>query len=155
MKDKLFFPMFIDLSKKKILVIGAGEIATRRVKTLLKFAECIEVVSPEASEEIRRYAKEGKIIWKQMRYDASLLKDAQLVLGATDDVDCNEQIVKDCKIKGVPVNVSHKKELCDFYFPSVVLTDDLVIGINASGKNHGKVKAARMDIERMLEQEDE
>ena len=49
---KPYFPMFVDVSKKKILVIGGGKIAERRVETLLKFADNITVISPEMTERL-------------------------------------------------------------------------------------------------------
>ena len=56
---KTFFPMFIDLSKKKVVVIGGGHIAGRRIRTLLSFAGQICVIAPEVTEEIEGYIKEG------------------------------------------------------------------------------------------------
>ena len=55
--------MFVDISEKRIVVIGGGKVAERRVDTLLKFADDITVVSPEVSEGIRQKAKEKKIRW--------------------------------------------------------------------------------------------
>ena len=52
MKNKCFFPMFVDLSDKNIVVAGGGNIATRRVKTLLKFTRNIKVVAPNMTKEI-------------------------------------------------------------------------------------------------------
>ena len=49
-----YFPMFVDISTKRILVIGGGKIAARRVRTLLKFAEHIEVTAPEICDEMKR-----------------------------------------------------------------------------------------------------
>lgn len=60
MKNK-YFPLFVDLSEKQIVVIGAGNIASRRVRTLLSFADHITVVSPDATEEIAELAAEGKV----------------------------------------------------------------------------------------------
>ena len=53
-----YFPMFVDISTKRILVIGGGKIAARRVRTLLKFAEHIEVTAPEICDEMKDILKE-------------------------------------------------------------------------------------------------
>lgn len=150
MKSKLYFPLFIDIAEKKIVVIGGGKIATRRVTTLLNFANHITVVAPEISEEIRKFVTNDTVIWQDNCYDSSCILDADMVLAATDDESCNEQIAADCRERGILVNVSHKKELCDFYFPSIVEDDGVVVGINASGKNHRKVKDTRKQIEEIL-----
>ena len=56
-----YFPIFIDISEKKIQIIGGGRIALRRVKTLLAFTEKIQVISPQVSEALEQYVKEGRI----------------------------------------------------------------------------------------------
>lgn len=147
---KSYFPLFIDLSEKKIMLIGGGVIAERRVKTLLHFAENITVVAPEITEDLQNLADDGKIAWRKMRYAAGIIKGADLVLAATNDEICNEQIVMDCKEAGILVNASHKQELCDFYFPGTVIEDDIVIGISSGGKDHTKVKDTRKLIEKTL-----
>ena len=61
MKNSAFFPLFVDISEKKIVVIGGGAIATRRVKTLLSFEPQIVVVAPEVTGELEELEKEEKI----------------------------------------------------------------------------------------------
>ena len=51
MENKNFFPLFVDLNRKKVLVIGAGKIAYRKVTTLLEQGADIEVVTLEIAEE--------------------------------------------------------------------------------------------------------
>ena len=58
-KEKKMFPLFVDLTQKKVLVVGAGKIASRRVKTLLPFAGEVVVEAPDASEEILSLARKG------------------------------------------------------------------------------------------------
>ena len=63
-----YFPLFINLEKKKVTVIGAGTIASRRIRTLLNFGARITVLAPEASEEVEKLAGEGKLVWRKERY---------------------------------------------------------------------------------------
>ncbi len=65
---KPYFPLFIDISQKSIVVVGGGRIAERRVKTLLQFAEDIQVISPKLTEELRCLAESRRIEWIQKRY---------------------------------------------------------------------------------------
>ena len=147
----MYFPMFVDISEKKIVVVGGGQIASRRIRTLGSFAKNIWVVSPEVSEEIHILADEKKIHWIGETYHQKYIADADMVLAATDDILCNEQVAGDCQRLRIPVNVSHKKELCDFYFPAVVLTEDVVIGISSDGNRHKKVREIREKIEKINE----
>lgn len=147
---KPYFPLFTDISQKKILIVGAGKIAQRRIETLLEFADNIRVAAPQATDRIRRLHEEKRILWIQDSYRADLIKGADLVLAATDDPVCNEQVIEDCRMRGIPVNTSHKKELCDFYFPAIVRQGDLTIGISSGGCNHSEVKETRKKLERTL-----
>ena len=72
------------------------------------------------------------------------------MLAATDDRDLNRNIWKSCREQGIPVNTADDKSLCDFYFPSVIVTEDVVIGINSGGSDPGKVKATRQRLTEYL-----
>ena len=113
-----YFPLFIDLEKKKITVIGAGTIASRRIRTLLNFGAQITVLAPEASEEVRKLAEKGRLVWRKGAYAPGLpglLEDAVFVLAATDDREVNEAVRQECRTLGVPVNLSDDRKKCDFY----------------------------------------
>lgn len=171
---KPYFPMFVDISEKKIVVVGGGRIAERRVDTLLKFAMDITVIAPKVTERLREMSEDGKVRWiaaafcediqnsgletteneswgKECPPDAELfLQNADMVLAATNDSSCNEWIMRICRGRGILVNVSHKKELCDFYFPAVVVKDDVTVGITSNGLSHRKARKAREQVEAAL-----
>ena len=90
--EKKYFPMFVDLTQKKVTVIGAGNIAKRRIETLLSFAGTIEVIAPDACERIKELAKEGRLVWKEKEYDREDLYDADLVLSATNNEKVNNDV---------------------------------------------------------------
>lgn len=150
-----FFPVFIDLSEKKIIVVGGGTIAERRVKTLLDFAGSILVISPSATDLLRRLSDEGRIEWKQTAYDRGLIQDADMVLACTDDEKVNGDIHAACRCLGIPVNCSNDRHRCDFYFPGIVRKDNVVIGITASGTDHRRAKEVRQLVEKALGEEKE
>lgn len=150
---KSYFPLFVDISEKKILVIGGGNIAMRRIETLLEFADNITTVAPKITDRLMKLSQEKQIHWVNDVYREEMLEGSDLVLAATDDEACNEKIVEDCKKRGILVNASHKKELCDFYFPGIIKQGNLVVGFNSSGSSHREVKEAREKIEFMLRQE--
>lgn len=148
--DRPYFPMFIDLTDKKILVAGGGTIALRRVRTLLKFGADIHVIALELCEELTQLEEEGKIKAEHREYRTGDIRGAQIVLAATDDHEVNRKIWEECRAADIIVNVADDKELCDFYFPSVVMTDDTVIGLNCGGMDHAKVKETRIKIEKVV-----
>ena len=141
------FPFFADIRDKKTVVIGAGKIASRRIETMTQFCGNIVVVAPEASELVLALAEEGCITFQQKPYEREDLFGADLVLAATDDPKLNDEIHSVCKCLGIWVNVCSDQQKCDFQFPGIVKQDEIVIGINAAGTNHKKVKKIRECVE--------
>lgn len=144
--------MFVDISQKKIVVIGAGKIATRRILALTDFASEMMVIAPEISEEIQVLKERGILKILQKEYEESDLENAEIVLVATNNKELNQQIGRFCQEKGILVNVASDKELCSFYFPGIVQKEDVVIGITASGKDHRKAREIREKISQNLDQ---
>ena len=150
------FPIFIDISDMKILIAGGGQIAFRRVKTLLAFAKSITVVSPEICPEMKALVQSGSITWIEGNYSETLLSEAEMVLAATNSHEVNRKIAADCRKlereeqRRILVNAADDKTLCDFYFPSIIRKEEIVIGLNSGGKNPGKVSRTRKQIEEIL-----
>lgn len=150
---KSYFPLFTDISGKRILVVGGGSIATRRVNTLLPFEPFITVTAKKLTPRLELLKKEGKITCHQRGYIPEDLTDADMVLAATDDHELNRAIVKACKMlekerdRPILVNAADDKNLCDFYFPSVIHKDDLVIAVSSGGEAPGRVKELRKKLE--------
>jgi len=147
---KAYFPMFVDLSEKRILVIGGGRIAARRINTLLLFAENIKVVAPRICEELSELEQQGKIVWVKRGWKEADTVGMDMVLAASDNSAVNHRAVVFCNESGILVNSADDKKKCDFYFPAIVEKDDLIIGIGANGENPAKVKAARQQLEDLL-----
>lgn len=141
-----WFPFFIDIADKHIVVVGGGKIAGRRILTLCRFLCKVTVVAKEASSEIVELASTGRIELKEKPYEPTDLSEADIVLAATNDPTINEDIHIGCKARGIPVNVASNKEKSDFYFPGIVRKNDLTIGITAEGKNHRLAKDATRTI---------
>ncbi len=124
--------------------------ADRRVHTLLGFAGHISVVAPETTDGLRRLADSGDVRVFRRIFEPEDLEGRDIVFAATDDIRLNREIAALCRKKGIPVNVSSDQSLCDFQFPSVVKDGDVVIGINASGKDHHLVRETRKKLEDFL-----
>lgn len=151
-KARGIFPIFVNLKNKKILVVGAGSIAVRRINTLLPFDCEIDVVSPEIRDE-------GSAIWQNENihitrdcYKIKHIRDADIVLACTDNEEVNNQIYADCKCAGVLVNICTDKKKCDFYFPALITNEEIVIGISSEGNSHTEVRHMRQRIEGFLEE---
>ena len=151
-----YFPLFVDLEGRQVLVVGGGKIAMRRVRTLLEFGCEITVVSPEVCEELWE-----KVLWKKKRYDETDLESLGNVGEASRFVfvlaaaapEVNEKIVCDCRKKKIPVNNASNRDQCDFYFPGIAKDGDTVVGITSGGGDHrlaAKISVAVRQILRTI-----
>ncbi len=148
------FPVFLDIAGKEIHIYGAGKIATRRVETLLLFAPCLTVHAPEFSIQLQKAALEEKLrIQREVFQPGSIPRDTFMVLAATDDPAVNNSIYEECREKGILVNVCSDQTRCDFHFPGIAVKDDLVIGINAGGKDHRLAKRWTDKIRKEVEED--
>lgn len=148
------FPLFVDLSATRVVFVGGGTVALRRIRTLLPFVDDIVVYAPEFSPELERFADDGAIQLVRRAYSASVLDGADMVLACTNDRALNDEIWAECKRRAVPVNVCSDRFKCDFQFPGVVQHDNLVVGVNAGGRDHRRVKQLRARIDRLMDEED-
>ena len=151
MADYPRFPLFVDLSGKKILVVGGGRIALRRIRTLLDFTEKLTVVAPQCRPELLELEAAGKVVLLRRPYEPADPEGAALVLAATDDEKVNDAVHADCQRLGIPVNVSSDRRKSDFYFPGVARKGAYVAGITASGGDHAGAKKLTEAIRELME----
>ena len=158
--EKKYFPIFIDLSDKKIVIIGGGVIAGRRAATLCEFAEHVCVIAPEISAQVEKLVSDGKALWIKDCYQSIYVENADLVVAATNVPKVNHEVKEDCirlekeKNRKIFVSVADDRSLCDFYFPGIVKTADAVIGIS-SGGSPKHTKELRQKLEEILGRNDD
>ena len=148
MDDKnLFFPLFINLKNKKVLVIGAGKIAYRKVETLLKYNAQIKIITKEIKEEKFKNLENIDIVIGE--FSENMLDNIFMVICATDNEILNEKIYKLCDEKNILVNNITSKTEMNCRFGSIVNTEEYTIGISAKG-NPKKAKEMRKRLEEIL-----
>lgn len=182
--DTGYFPIFVDLQGKNILIVGAGKIAARRATVLVEFGADVTVVAPDfalvratettdgwternelpdrsnereknhwecKSVSVPTLAERGLLVWKRRVFETQDLEQAFLVIAATNDPVVNDEIVRLCRERGIPVNHAGDQNQCDFQFPAIVRKNPVVIGVNAGGKNHGLVKRVAAGLREWME----
>ena len=140
------FPLFVDLTGKKVVLVGGGTIASRRIATLRLFGCEIEVIAPEL-----KCSPEG-LIWKQRAYRTGDLEGAYLAIAATDSREINHQVGVDAGNLGIPVSVADCEAECTFYFPAICAGENLIAGVVSGGKDHHRTARAAKVIRRALEE---
>lgn len=148
-KQIAYFPMFIPLEQEKIVVVGAGKIAERRIRTLLPFGADIIVIAPEVSDEIFTWYQQKKLYWIARAYQKDDVKEARMVIAATNQRIVNHQVFEACEMWKIPVSVADCKEESSFYFPAVIQQGTSVIGVTASGTDHKLAKRIADNIRSM------
>ena len=146
-----FFPLFVSLAGKPVVIIGAGSIALRRVKTLLHFQARLKVIAPEIHAEIQSLAQEHGFMLEQRPYQTGDCTGAILAVAATDDRSVNQKVAEECALAQIPVSVADNQAACTFFFPAIVKRDNLVIGVTSSGENHGRVKRVAAKLRQEIE----
>lgn len=142
-----YYPVCLDIRKRKCLVVGGGSVGTRKVLTLLSCGADITVVSPEATAQLEGLAENGSIILNKRAFQPSDLKGMFLVFGATDNEALNRQIYTDAERVGLLCNIADQPEACNFILPSIVNRGDLIIAISTSGQSPAFAKKLRKDLE--------
>jgi len=128
------FPLFVDVKDKNILVVGAGEVALRKLEQLVKFSPQLTVIAPKIHDEIRALARVYPMVLMERPYHLSDLVERFLVIGALDDAHEQEKIYTACQATKTPVNCVDSPLLCSFIFPALIVEGDLCVGITTSGR---------------------
>ena len=140
-----YFPIFYDLEGRKIVVVGGGEEALRKVRLLLKTNARILVIAPLLHDEL---ASEPRVEWLARRFVPHLLDGAALVYAA--DPDLNNLVSVEAKARGIPVNVIDGAEISTFITPSIVDRDPVIVAIGTEGTAPVLGQGIRARIDAML-----
>lgn len=124
-----FFPMMIDIHDKDVLIVGGGHVAARRADTLLRCGARVHAVSPEFIDEFPECTER---IIREFQPD-DIASRFIFVIAATDSRDANRIIHDISNSKGILVNVADSQSECDFFFPSLIVHDNVAVSVNTSG----------------------
>lgn len=146
MPEPYHFPLFLDLRGKKLVVVGGGTIARRRIDSLLPFGGELIVIAPELNGESEGFT------WLRRPYVSGDLNGAFLAVAATDDRKVNHQVGEDAKHLGIPVSVADRREECTFFFPALCEGGGVIAGVVSRGDSHHQTARAAKAIRKTLEE---
>jgi len=129
-----YLPINISLENRRCLVVGGGDVALRKVETLLEYKSDITVIAPEPNDKIGYFAKKGELKLEKREYRSPEASEYGIVISASNKKDVNAQVSEDCRNSGVPVNVVDNPPLCDFIFPAVLKRDILSVAVSTDGQ---------------------
>jgi uroporphyrin-III C-methyltransferase / precorrin-2 dehydrogenase / sirohydrochlorin ferrochelatase len=142
-----YFPIFVDLDQARVVVIGGGEEALRKIRLLLKTTAQIDVIASELHDEL---ASNARVNWLSKVYAAHLLDGARLVYSA--DAALNEQVSADAMARGIQINAVDEAHISTFIVPSIVDRDPVVVAIGTEGTAPVLGQGIRAKVDALLPQ---
>lgn len=145
-----FYPVYLNLKGKRVVVIGGGEVAERKVEPLLATDASVVVISPEVTVRLASLVEEHRIELHRRPYTFGDCAGAALVLSATDDPEVSRGVFQEASAAGVMVNTADQPALCDFIMPALVRRGDITIAISTGGTSPGLAARLRRKISRIV-----
>ncbi len=145
-----YLPIFVDLKGRKVLVVGAGDVAARKVSLLLRAGARVSVVAPDMSDAVSALNADGKIDFVKAVYNNSQLTECALAIAATNNMAVNRQVSEDAQQYGVLVNVADAPELCTFILPSIVDRSPVMVAVSTGGASPTLGRLLRARLETMI-----
>lgn len=145
-----YFPVFLDLKNRLCLLVGGGDIATRKGRLLSKAGARLRVVAPEISAELRDLVAHNNGEICEREYQSTDINDCVIAIAATDIDSLNEQISRDAKARNLPVNVVDSPALCTYITPAIIDRSPLVIAISSGGESPVLARLIRAKLETLI-----
>jgi len=127
------YPVMLDISRLRVLVVGGGEVALRKVRGVLDAGGKPAIVSPEVRPELERLIRQHGLEWTAAPYTANGAGEYHLVFAATSNAEVNAAITADAEAAGALVNVADDGDDSTFHVPAVIRRDDVVVGFSTGG----------------------
>ena len=142
-ENAVLYPLFMDVSGSRCVVVGGGGVASRKVRGLLESGARVDVVSPEVSPEIEAM----NVTVERRPYAPGDLAGASLAFAATDRREVNAAVAREAKENGIPVNVADRPAEGDFALPSVLRRGGLQVAVSTGGASPTLAREIRNAME--------
>jgi uroporphyrin-III C-methyltransferase/precorrin-2 dehydrogenase/sirohydrochlorin ferrochelatase len=145
-----YFPVFFDLKAQKVLVVGGGEVALRKVSLLQSTGALITLVAPRIDPELKGRAAAGTLIIASREFIPGDLDGMRLVIVATSRRAVNRWIAKLCDARAIPVNVVDDREASRFIVPAIVDRDPVLVAVSTGGTSPVLARRLRERLEAVI-----
>ncbi|MGI2106694.1 precorrin-2 dehydrogenase/sirohydrochlorin ferrochelatase family protein [Shewanella frigidimarina] len=145
-----YFPLFVDTQGLKVLLVGAGEVATRKLDLLSRTDAHIHVIAPTVANDIENYYTQGRIQLSRREVCADDIANVDIIYLATADEQLNMDFAQLATERGIWVNVVDNPKFCRFITPSIVDRGRLVVAISTAGAAPVFARTIRSRLETML-----
>jgi precorrin-2 dehydrogenase/sirohydrochlorin ferrochelatase len=143
-----YYPIFVDLKDKPVLVVGGGTVAFRKVETLLDHGANVRIVSPHLLPELKALVDSVRCRWDEKEYAPDDIQDARLVFSCTEKEEVNSEVSRNARESFRLINVVDDPEKCTFIVPSILERGDLTIAVSTSGSSPIVARQIRAELEK-------
>jgi precorrin-2 dehydrogenase / sirohydrochlorin ferrochelatase len=150
MLDKNFYMAALDLSGRRCLVVGGGEVALEKIHGLLHCGASVSVVAPQVISEIEDLAHAGAVSHERSEFVPEHLEGCFLAIAATSDTDTNISVFEHAEKNSILVNVADVPPLCNFILPAVVRQPPIAVAVSTAGASPALAKRLKAEIEERL-----
>jgi len=147
-----YFPVFLDAKQLSAMVIGGGEVASRKIELLLKSTSNITVMSSKVCASVERLINLNQLTWLKHNYQEGHLESINLVIAATDDMLVNKAIYQEAMPLNILINVVDQPELCTYITPAIIDRSPMIIALSSSASSPILIRMLREQIEKTLPQ---
>ena len=144
------FPIYLKLEKRRVLIVGAGNVGLEKITSLSTSGAHLRVIAPQAIDAVKRMAIEGRLTWEQRAFRDEDVREADLVIAATDQPAVNSDVFLAAQKQRILCNSADDPPNCDFYFPSIVRRGKLQIAISTAGESPALAQQLRREIDTAL-----
>ncbi len=145
-----YFPVFFDLTGQKVLIVGGGDVALRKISLLERTGASITVVAPQIAPELVAAATAGKLELAIREFVPEDLDGARLVIVATSRRAVNRWIAKLSESRNIPVNVVDDREASRFIVPAIIDRDPVLVAISTGGTSPVLARRLRERLEAFI-----
>ena len=143
-----YYPLFLNLNGKRCVVAGDGNVALRKVKTLLEYGADVVVISPDFCSGLAGLAEKSRIQVFKRPYHPGDLKDAFIAIAATDSKAVNREIMNEAHTEAVLINIVDDAENSDYIVPAHMRIEDITIAVSTAGKSPALARKIRTKLEK-------
>ncbi len=142
-----YYPVFLDLAGKPVIVIGGGHVAYQKMINLVKSGANTTVISPDLNEDMAALKASGSFRHIEREYEPGDLEGYVLAFVATDDGAINSVVSKEARERGIWVNAVDDVPNCDFIMPGIAERGDITIAISTAGRSPAMARKLRETME--------
>jgi siroheme synthase-like protein len=142
-----YYPVVLQLTGRRCVVIGGGAVAERKVEGLIEAGANVTVISPALTARLQRLVEDGVIVCERRAYQAGDLVGYQMAFVATENAQINAAVYEEGKRRAVWVNAADDPAHCDFILPSVLRRGALAVAVSTGGKSPALSRSIREGLE--------